>query len=106
MGKIKDPDAVGKVGNPNCGDKMTIYLKIEDDRIKSISFETMGCVSAIATSSMITEMAKGKTLEEAKKITYQNVADELGQLPPIKVHCAGLAVETLKKAIENYEQKK
>ncbi len=106
MGKMKNPDAVGEMGNPQCGDVMRIYLKIKDNKIKDISFETMGCVAAIATSSMITEMAKGMTLKQAKKISYQDVAGELGTLPPIKVHCAGLAAATLKKAIENHEQKR
>ncbi|MFH1671733.1 MAG: iron-sulfur cluster assembly scaffold protein [Candidatus Portnoybacteria bacterium] len=104
MGQMKNPDVMAEVDNKKCGDLMRIYLRIEKGKIKDISFETMGCVSAIATSSMITEMAKGKTLDEAKKITYQDVTDELGQLPLIKVHCAGLAVETLRKAIEKYQE--
>ncbi len=104
MGKMKNPDVMAEVDNKKCGDLMRIYLKVEKNRIKDISFETMGCVSAIATSSMITQMAKGKTLEESKKISYQDVTDELGQLPLIKVHCAGLAVETLRKAIEKYQR--
>ena len=104
MGKLKNPDSIGEAGNLQCGDVMKIYLKISAGKIKEISFETMGCVSAIATSSMITELAKGKTLAVAKKITYQNVVDELGELPPVKIHCAGMAVEALKKAIEKYEK--
>ncbi|MBU1136773.1 iron-sulfur cluster assembly scaffold protein [Patescibacteria group bacterium] len=106
MGKMNHPDSIGEAGNSQCGDTMKIYLKIEDGKIKDISFETMGCVSAIATSSMITELAKGKTLAEAEKITYQDVVNELGQLPPVKIHCAGMAVEALKKAIENCEKNK
>ena len=102
MGKMDHPDSTGEAGNPQCGDTMKIYLKISAGKIKEISFETMGCVSAIATSSMITELAKGKTLAAAGKITYQDVTNELGQLPPVKIHCAGMAVEALKKAIENY----
>lgn len=106
MGKMENPDGVGEVGNPNCGDMMTIYIKVEDNRISDIKFETLGCVAAIATSSMVTEMAKGKTLDEAMKISYQAVTDELGELPPIKVHCADLAVRALRKAIEDYKKNK
>ena len=105
MGKMKNPDAVAEIGNPNCGDIMRIYIKVRDNKIKDISFETMGCVAAISTSSMITEMAKGKTLAQAMKITYNDVADELGKLPPIKIHCADLAVQALQKAIKNYKEK-
>jgi len=105
MGKMKRADAVAEVGNPICGDMMTLYLKIKDKKIVDISFETMGCVAAIATSSMITELAKGKTLAEAKKITFQDVANALGQLPPVKMHCANLSVEALRAAIKNYEGK-
>ncbi len=103
MGRLKDYDAVGKVGNPVCGDVMYIYIKVENGIIKDISFETMGC--AIATSSMVTELAKGKALEEAKKITNQSVAKHLGGLPPIKLHCSNLAADGLRKAIKNYEEK-
>ncbi len=88
----------------NCGDVMHVYIKVKDERIAEISFQTMGCISAIATSSMITELAKGKTLEEAKKITNKDVAEALGNLPPIKMHCSNLAANALKKAIENYEK--
>lgn len=105
MGLMKNSDAKAKVGNIICGDEMKIYLKVKDNKIKDISFETMGCVAAIATSSMITEMAKGKTLTQAKKISYDDVAKELGTLPPIKNHCAHLAVQTLQQAIESYEKK-
>lgn len=104
MGEMKAPDAVGEVGNPACGDIMRISLKIKDNKIKDIKFQTMGCIAAIATSSMITELAKGKTLEQAKKITNKDVAKSLGNLPPIKMHCSNLAADALKKAIENYEK--
>lgn len=109
MGKMKDPDGTGEVGNPVCGDLMNIYIKIAKNKkkqeiIKDIKFETLGCVAAIATSSMVTEMAKGKTLEEALKIKYSDVAEALGSLPPVKAHCADLAVKGLKAAIEDYRK--
>lgn len=114
LGKIKDPDAIGEAGNPVCGDLMTIYLKIgkkkidgkNQEYIKDIKFETLGCAAAIATSSMVTQLAKGKTLDDAMKITRMQVADELGSLPPIKMHCSNLAAEALHKAIEEYRKKK
>ena len=105
-GEMKDADAVGTVGNPVCGDLMTIYIKVKNDKITDITFQTFGCAAAIATSSMITELAKGKTLEEAMKITRQNVADELDGLPPIKMHCSNLAADALHEAIKNYHEKK
>ncbi len=110
MGEIKKPDAVGVFGNPVCGDIMKIYLKIKKNKkgkffIENIKFQTMGCAAAIATSSMITELAKGKTIEEAKKISNENVALALKGLPPIKIHCSNLAANCLKKAIENWEEK-
>ncbi|MCK5216281.1 MAG: Fe-S cluster assembly scaffold protein NifU [Methanosarcinales archaeon] len=105
VGTIKDADAVGRVGNPVCGDVMEIQLKIEDNIIKDIKFQTFGCASAIATSSMITEMAKGKTLDEALEITRNDVADELDGLPPIKMHCSNLAADALHSAIEDYMEK-
>lgn len=105
MGNIKDPDGVGEVGNPICGDIMKLYIKVNDNIITDIKFETLGCGAAIATSSMITDMAKGETLEEAAKISRQDVADELGGLPPIKMHCSNLAADALKKAIEDYKNK-
>ncbi len=105
MGQLKNPDAVAEVGNPSCGDIMRLYLKVEDNKIKDISFETMGCVAAIATSSMITQMVKGKTLDRAVKISYNDLIEELGELPPVKHHCAGLAIEALQKAIKNYQVK-
>lgn len=114
LGKIKDPDAVGEAGNPVCGDLMTIYLKVAKKKIggktqeiiKDIKFETLGCAAAIATSSMVTQLAKGKTLDDAMKITRGQVADELGSLPPIKMHCSNLAAEALHKAIAEYRKKK
>ena len=105
MGEMKNPDAEATVGNPTCGDVMKIMLKIKDGKIKEIKFQTMGCAAAIASSSMLTELAKGKTLEEAKRITNKDVAEALGQLPPIKIHCSNLAADALKKAIENFENK-
>lgn len=111
MGKMQKPDGTGEVGNPVCGDMMNIYIKVAknkkgQDIIKDIKFETLGCVAAIATSSMITAMAKGKTLEAALKIQYSDVAKALGSLPPIKTHCADLAVKGLKAAIEDYRKNK
>lgn len=102
MGEIPDADGVGTVGNPVCGDLMTIYIKVKDGRLEDIKFKTFGCGSAIATSSMITELAKGKTLEEGMTITRANVADSLGGLPPVKMHCSNLAADALHAAIEDY----
>ena len=108
MGKMKNPNATAEVGNPACGDIMHIYLKIDDKTktIKDIKFETFGCAAAIATSSMLTQIAKKRTLEKAKKITIQDIEKKLGGLPNIKLHCASMAVKTLKIAIGNYEEKK
>jgi nitrogen fixation NifU-like protein len=106
MGEIENPDGVGKVGNPKCGDLMELYIRVENDIITDVKFKTFGCAAAIATSSMITEMAKGKTLDEAMKITREDVADELEGLPPIKMHCSNLAADALKAAIEDYRKKK
>lgn len=97
-----DDVAVGRVGNPVCGDLMDIYIRVKDDKIVDIKFKTFGCGSAIATSSMVTEIAKGKTLDEAMKISRQDVADELEGLPPIKMHCSNLAADALHEAIKNY----
>jgi nitrogen fixation NifU-like protein len=105
MGEIKDADAEGTVGNPTCGDLMTIYLKIEKNVITDIKFKTFGCAAAIATSSMITELARGKTLDEALKISRDDVASELDGLPPVKMHCSNLATDALKEAIKNYRSK-
>ncbi len=97
--------AVGRVGNPVCGDLMEFYIKVKDEKIDDIKFKTFGCGSAIATASMITEMAKGKSIEEALRITRQDVADELDGLPPVKMHCSNLAADALKNAIDNYHEK-
>jgi len=105
MGEIPDADGVGTVGNPVCGDVMAIYIKVKDNRIADIKFKTFGCGAAVATSSMVTELAKGKTLEQAMKITRADVADELGGLPPIKMHCSNLAADGLHAAIEDYYKK-
>lgn len=102
MGEIPDADGVGTVGNPVCGDLMTIYIKVKDNRLQDIKFKTYGCGSAIATSSMITDIARGKTLEEALKITRADVADSLGGLPPVKMHCSNLAADALHAAIGDY----
>jgi len=106
MGEIQNADGVGTVGNPVCGDLMTIYIKVNDNRIEDVKFKTFGCGAAIATSSMITELAKGKTLEEAMKISRGDVADNLGGLPPIKMHCSNLAADGLHAAIQDYLKKK
>ncbi len=106
VGEIEDADGVGSVGNPVCGDMMCIYIKVKDDKIEDIKFRTFGCGAAIATTSMTTELAKGKTLDEAMTITRQDVADELGGLPPVKMHCSNLAADALHEAIEDYRGKK
>jgi len=105
-GKLEDYDAVGKVGNPTCGDVMEVFIKVENNRIKDISFRTFGCAAAIATSSVVTELAKGKTLEEAEKITKDDVIKALGELPAIKIHCSILAQDALREAIKKYRKKK
>jgi nitrogen fixation NifU-like protein len=105
VGEIPDADGIGTVGNPVCGDMMTIYIKVKDNRIKDIKFKTFGCGAAVATSSMITELAKGKTLKEAVKITREDVADSLGGLPPVKMHCSNLAADALREAVEDYRKK-
>ncbi len=100
-GKMKKPDAIGEVGNKTCGDVMRIYLKVEGNLIKDISFETLGCVVAIANTSLLTTMVKGKTIKQALKITKQDLVKKFGQVPSIKVHCSMLAIEALRKAIDN-----
>ena len=105
VGEIKNADGVGTEGNPTCGDLMTIYIKVDDNIITDVKFKTFGCGAAIATSSMITEMAVGKTIEEALKITRNDVADELEGLPPVKMHCSNLAADALKAAIADYKMK-
>jgi nitrogen fixation NifU-like protein len=106
VGEIKDADGVGTVGNPVCGDMMTMYIKVKDDRIADIKFKTYGCGAAIATSSMTTELAKGKTLDEALEITRQSVADALEGLPPVKMHCSNLAADALHEAIMDYKKRR
>ena len=105
VGEIPDADGIGKVGNPQCGDVMWLYIKVKDGILTDIKFKTFGCGAAIATSSMITELAKGKTIEEAKKISRQDVADSLEGLPPTKMHCSNLAADALREAIKDYETK-
>lgn len=106
VGEIEDADGVGTVGNPTCGDLMTIYIKVKDERIEDIKFKTFGCGAAIATSSMVTEMAMGKTIDEAMEITRNDVADNLEGLPPVKMHCSNLAADALHAAIDNYRENK
>ena len=105
VGEIEDASGIGTEGNPTCGDLMTIYIKVEDNIITDIKFKTFGCGAAIATSSMITEMAVGKTIEEALKISRNDVADELEGLPPVKMHCSNLAADALRAAIADYKMK-
>jgi len=105
VGEISDADGIGQVGNPTCGDIMKIYLKVDNDVITDIKFKTFGCGAAIATSSMVTEMAKGKTIEEALRLSNQAVAEALDGLPPQKMHCSNLAADALHAAIENYREK-
>jgi nitrogen fixation NifU-like protein len=106
VGIIKDADGIGKVGNPVCGDVMAFYIKVKDKRLADIKFQTFGCGAAIAVSSMVSEMAMGKTIEEALKITNKSVAKELGGLPKNKLHCSNLGADALHKAIEDYQEKK
>jgi nitrogen fixation NifU-like protein len=105
VGEIKDADSTGQVGNPVCGDIMTFYIKVKDNKIADVKFKTFGCGAAIAVSSMVSEMAKGKTLDEALKITNKDVAKELGGLPKNKLHCSNLGADALHKAINNYIEK-
>ena len=106
VGEIDDADGEGEVGNPVCGDMMTFYIKVKDNRLADIKFKTFGCGAAIAVSSIVSEMAMGKTLEEALKITAKSVADELGGLPKQKFHCSNLGAQALQKAIQDYQSKK
>jgi nitrogen fixation NifU-like protein len=105
VGTMEDADGIGQVGNPVCGDMMTFYIKVKDNRIDDVKFQTFGCGAAIAVSSMVSEMAIGKTIEEAFKITNESVAEELGGLPKNKMHCSNLGADALHKAIENYQEK-
>ena len=104
-GEISDADGVGAVGNPECGDMMKLYLKIEDDHIVDIKFKTFGCAAAIATSSVASEMVIGRSLDEASKLTAQNVVDELGGLPERKIHCSTLAPDAIRAAIEDFRSR-
>jgi nitrogen fixation protein NifU and related proteins len=106
VGEIKDADGVGTVGNPKCGDVMTMYIKVKDNIITDIKFKTYGCAAAIATSSITTEIIKGKSIEAAKKLSRDEVAKELGGLPAVKLHCSNLAADALKEAINDYEKKR
>ncbi len=105
IGEIENADGVGEVGNPVCGDMMSFYINVKDDKIADIKFKTFGCVAAIAVSSMVTELALGKTLDEAKKITKKSVAESLDGLPKEKMHCSNLGADALAKAIEDFENK-
>jgi len=105
MGEISDADGIGTVGNPVCGDLMTMYIKVKDNRLVDVKFKTFGCGAAIATSSMTTDLAVGKTLEEALKITRADVAASLDGLPPVKMHCSNLAADALHAAIKDYREK-
>ena len=102
QGDMENPTAIGEVSNPDCGDYTIIYLKVEDNIIKDVTFETFGCAAAVASSSMLTEMIKGKTIEEAYAMTEEAVAEELGGLPDKKMHCSVIGVEAMRKAIQNY----
>ncbi len=105
VGQLPDADGIGEMGNPVCGDIMKLYIKVRDDRIQDVKFQTFGCGAAIATSSMMTELVMGKTLDEAERVTRKNVAEALDGLPPNKMHCSNLAADALHKAIEDYRTK-
>jgi nitrogen fixation NifU-like protein len=105
MGDLEDPDGVGVVGNPTCGDMMQIQIRVRDGRIEDVRFKTFGCGAAIATTSVATELIKGKTIEEALQVTNKDVMGILGGLPPIKVHCSLLAEEAIRAAVEDYRSK-
>jgi len=107
MGEIKNPDGIGRVGNPVCGDIMWVYIKVDkNDRIKDIKFKTFGCAAAIATSSMLTVIAKGKKIDDAEKLTMKDIAKSLKGLPPIKMHCSDMAIDALRMAIKEYRKRK
>ena len=106
VGEIKDADGVGTVGNPVCGDMMTVYIKVRNSKIEDIKFKTFGCGAAIATSSMVTELAKGKEISKAEEISRLDVANSLGGLPKVKMHCSNLAADALKAAIEDYRKRR
>lgn len=106
VGEISDADGVGLVGNPVCGDMMAFYIKVDGDHLADVKFKTFGCGAAIAVSSMVSELARGMTIDQAKALTNQSVAEELGGLPPNKMHCSNLGADALHKAIEDYERKR
>ncbi len=106
VGEIPDADGIGEVGNPTCGDMMTFYIKVKDNKLEDVKFKTFGCGAAIAVSSMVSQMAKGMTLEEALKLTNASVAEELGGLPKQKLHCSNLGADALHAAIQDYLKKK
>ena len=106
VGEIADADGIGQVGNPTCGDMMTFYIKVEGDRLTDVKFRTFGCGAAIAVSSMVTEIARGMTLEQAAALSNQAVAEQLGGLPPAKMHCSNLGADALHAAIDDYRTKK
>jgi nitrogen fixation NifU-like protein len=106
VGEMKDADGMGTVGNPVCGDMMSMYIKVKDDKIEEVSFKTFGCGAAIATSSMTTELAKGMTLDEAMALSRNDVAEALDGLPPVKMHCSNLAADALHEAVKNYRESK
>jgi len=106
VGEVENPDGVGQVGNPACGDIMRITLRVKDDRIEDVKFKTFGCGAAIANSSMMTEMVKGKSIQEAEALKNTDIAEALGGLPPIKMHCSSLAADALHAAIEDYRRRK
>ena len=105
VGELPDADGIGETGSFKCGDTMKLFIKVKNDRIEDIKFQTFGCGAAIASSSMLTEMVKGKTVDEAGRVTNQDVADELGGLPPMKLHCSNLAADALQNAIADYKNK-
>ena len=105
VGEIEDPDGVGEEGNPVCGDMMTFYIRVKDNKLEDVKYKTFGCGAAIAVSSIVSEMAKGKTLDEVKKINPDKVVQELGGLPKNKHHCSNLGAQALMKAIDDYESK-
>ncbi|MDR2666307.1 MAG: Fe-S cluster assembly scaffold protein NifU [Endomicrobium sp.] len=106
VGEIKGADGIGEVGNPVCGDMMTFYIKVNNNKIEDVKFKTFGCGAAIAVSSIVSEMAFGKTIEEVMALTNADVAKALGGLPPNKMHCSNLGADALHKAVENYKSKK
>ncbi len=106
FGKTDNPDGIGKVGNPKCGDQMTVYIKVKDGKIEKASFETLGCAAAIATSDVVCEMIEGETLEKAASLKESEMIRRLEKLPAVKVHCSSFAIEGVKKAIENYKNGK